>query len=199
MTHFNNAAKEWDSPEKIERSKCFGDAIKKYLSFHRPISVLDIGCGTGLLSYQFAPTKEILGVDTSEGMLEVFEEKAKKVPGSHSLLIDLEKEELNTKSRFDLIVSSLAFHHLHDPASMLKKLKSTLSNEGLFAIIDLDKEDGSFHANPSQMGVKHFGFAEKELKRWAIDAGLRLSHREIIFAIHKNNRSYPVFLAIFAH
>lgn len=198
MTHFNEAAKNWDSQEKLERAKFFAKAIIKQTAFNGPISIMDIGCGTGLLSYQLTKNaKEILGIDTSSGMLAVFEEKAKDFPGAHSINIDLEKEELKIESKFDLIVSSMAFHHLNEPALLLKKLKPLLSANGKIAIIDLDKEDGSFHADPKNQGVKHFGFSEQDSKKWAEESRLKLNNREIIYEIEKHGKKFPMFLAIF--
>jgi Predicted methyltransferase (contains TPR repeat) len=44
------------------------------------MKVLDFGCGTGLLSFFLQPyVGEITGIDTSKGMIEVFDKKLKKI------------------------------------------------------------------------------------------------------------------------
>ncbi len=195
MSHFNQAARQWDNPEKIERAKVYARAIKKKVRFPKPIRLLDLGCGTGLLSFEFREEAcAILGVDTSSEMLAVFSEKG--VPGAQALELDLEAQDLEGHGQFDLVVSSLAFHHFANPLGVLRSLKKVLAPEGRIAVVDLDREDGSFHANPQAQGVKHFGFAAEDAEDWAREAGLKLESREIIQEMEKNGRSYPVFLAM---
>ncbi|MGZ3659282.1 MAG: class I SAM-dependent DNA methyltransferase [Bdellovibrionota bacterium] len=195
MSHFDERAKQWDSPDKVARAAVFGDAIKRRVHFKGKIRVLDFGCGTGLLCFQFRDqASAILGVDESEGMLEVFREK--EVPGAEAIRFDFEAGELEGKGAFDLVVSSLAFHHLRDPALVLRRLVKLLAPGGRIAVIDLDEEDGSFHPDPAASGVYHSGFSAGAVSAWARDVGLRLESREIISELAKNGRTYPVFLAV---
>lgn len=197
--HFNEAAKNWDSPEKSERSAVFARKIKERVKLPGQARVLDIGCGTGLLSFEFrGEAGAIVGIDTSKGMLEVFREKARQVPGALALELDLETQELEGQEPFDLIVSSLAFHHLRDPAAMLARVKNALAPEGRIAVIDLDREDGSFHADPAGQGVHHSGFSAEAVAAWAKAAGLRLVSRELVHELDKHGKRYPVFLALLA-
>ncbi len=198
MNHFNEAARSWDSPEKIERAAVFARAIKARVPLDPPIRVLDVGCGTGLLAFQFRDqASAIVGIDTSPGMLEVFREKAKEIPGAEAVELNLEERPFEGKGEFDLIVSSLAFHHFEHPAEMLRRLAGMLCPRGRVAIVDLDQEDGTFHHDPQNQGVKHFGFSRERAESWAREAGLSLLSREIVHQLDKNGRKYPVFLGIF--
>lgn len=193
MSHFNELSKEWDNPEKIIQNTMYAEKINQHLSF-RPVKILEVGCGTGLLGQQFVhDNTSLLGVDTSEGMLQVFNQKFKGNEKVQSKLLDLETN--NIAEKFDLILSSMAFHHLKNPEQMIKKLKNNLLPGGVLAVIDLDQEDGSFHPDPKKMGVHHFGFNELQIKQWGI--GFKEVRREIINVIHKNGGEYPVFLALF--
>jgi 2-polyprenyl-3-methyl-5-hydroxy-6-metoxy-1,4-benzoquinol methylase len=199
MSHFNSQANHWDSPEKITQNKAYSELIKKHLPIHSGLKILEVGCGTGLLGGQFLDQKNLLlGIDTSEGMLKVFSEKFSNNPRVSSKLLNLEDEELNNE-KFDLIISSMAFHHLKNPASMLLKLSRYLNPQGIIAIIDLDQEDGSFHPDPKNMGVHHFGFNESQTLDWCKMAKLTKMPREIAHIIHKNNKEYPLFLELFKH
>jgi len=193
MSHFNELSKEWDNPEKIIQNTMYAEKINQHLSF-RPVNILEVGCGTGLLGQQFVhDDSSLLGIDTSEGMLQVFNQKFKDNGKVQSKLLDLETNSIAEK--FDLILSSMAFHHLKNPDQMIKKLRNNLLPGGVLAVIDLDQEDGSFHPDPKKMGVHHFGFNESQTKEWG--AGFKEVRREIINVIHKNGGEYPVFLALF--
>lgn len=193
MSHFNEISREWDKPEKIKQAEQYAARIKSHLNFF-PQKILEVGCGTGLLGEQFVTeNSSLLGVDTSTGMLEVFNEKFKHNHQVSSRLLDLEENVLHEK--FDLIISSMAFHHLKDPAGMVSKLRKNLKDGGVLAIIDLDQEDGTFHPDPKNMGVHHFGFSEEETKSWG--SGFHKMHREIVNKIEKNGGEYPIFLALY--
>lgn len=205
MEHFTEMAKSWDTQDKIDRNHAYGLEIKKHLSFNtadKPIKVLDLGCGTGLLGTQFLdhPKSQIIGVDTSSGMLEVFLHKFfGNNPDStraKAYLLDMTKNELPEKD-FDLIVSAMAFHHIRDTYPMLEKLKERLLPNGTLAIIDLDTEDGSFHPDPKNMGVHHFGFSSEQNAAWAQELGLKLKSRSIVHTVNKNEKNYPIFLAVY--
>lgn len=193
MSHFNEMSKEWDRPEKIQQNILYAEKIKKHLNF-TPKNILEVGCGTGLLGQHFVQEKTfLLGADTSSGMLEVFNQKFADNERVNSMLIDLETQTIHEK--FDLILSSMAFHHLKNPAAMIERLKNNLLPGGVIAVIDLDQEDGSFHSDPKNMGVHHSGFSLDTTNGWG--SGFKASKREVINVIKKNEGEYPVFLALY--
>jgi len=196
MSHFDQVANEWDSPEK---RKLITLTAKKMIESLRPkhhLSILDFGCGTGLLSEHFIPfAHKLTGIDTSKKMLEIFDIKFKEHANVKSQKVDLEIENINEK--YDLILSSMAFHHLNTADRVLQKLSSSLKPDGKIAIVDLDKEDGSFHPDNQKMGVKHFGFSKEDILSWNKKAALPILHHSIIHHVEKNNQKYPLFLAIF--
>ena len=195
MSHFNESANEWDSENKVTMMQKLASESKKHLNLKKNIDILDFGTGTGLFGLEFSEyINSLLGVDVSEGMLKVFDEKTRDFDFIKSLNIDL--EEKNIDQKFDLIISSMAFHHLNKPREVLIKLKHNLKENGQIAIVDLDQEDGSFHPNNEEMGVKHFGFSKDELKGWADELDLSFNHF-IINSINKNDKEYKQFLAVY--
>jgi predicted TPR repeat methyltransferase len=194
LSHFNDKAKEWDDEAKVTMMKALAAKTLHVLSLNRKIDILDFGCGTGLFGLELADhARRLVGIDISEGMLVVFDKKTRGHAGIESRLIDLEKDSCD--DRFDLIVTSMAFHHLNDPKAMVQKFRSMLNPGGRLAVVDLDQEDGSFHPDPAGMGVRHYGFRQDEIADWARAAGLQLDYR-IINTIRKNDRDYPQFLAV---
>jgi len=196
--HFENAAPTWDTPERQQLISGYAKNIRSHLTTQSNLRVLDVGCGTGLLSGNFLGNgNEILGIDTSEDMLKIFRSKFdKRSEEIRGLLFNLENEDLK-EGLFDLIVSSMAFHHLKNPGLMLQKLRNMLSSNGTIAIIDLDQESGAFHPDPANMGVHHFGFSRQTIEGWAKEAGFPKMEYELIHTIEKDSGKFPVFLAVF--
>jgi ubiquinone/menaquinone biosynthesis C-methylase UbiE len=193
MSHFNEVANEWDNPQKVKLMQALATNAKKHLNLSKNLKIMDFGAGTGLFGLEFIDYADsLLGIDVSEGMLKVMEAKTSEYPKIKTKLIDLESEELDEK--FDLIVSSMAFHHLTDPKKMAIKLARMLNPKGKLVIVDLDKEDGTFHPDNEGMGVKHFGFDKLELETWNEDK-LQLEHH-LIHHVEKNEKSYPQFMLV---
>jgi ubiquinone/menaquinone biosynthesis C-methylase UbiE len=191
MNHFNQIANNWDTSDKIEMYALYAQKINIFLTNKDSIKILEVGCGTGLLGSHFINNNnQLIGVDTSSGMLEVFNKKFSNNDNIKSYLLNLEKEDLK-ENAFDLIISSMAFHHLKNPKAMIAKLKNMLSSDGQIIIIDLDSEDGSFHPDPKNMGVEHFGFSKIETDSWG------KNKREIINVMKKDKKEYPIFMAVF--
>lgn len=195
MSYFDHKAYNWDSLGKIELMGELALKAQQKLNLNKKVDILDFGCGTGLFGIEFLEhAKSITGVDTSVGMLEVFDKKTRDYDHIKSINIDLEKNDLNEK--YDLIISSMTFHHLSDPAKITLKLAGMLKEGGKLGIVDLESEDGSFHPDPEGMGVKHFGFSNEEIVEWADKAGLNVEI-STINSRTKNDRKYMQFLAIF--
>lgn len=195
LNHFNDAANTWDTEQKIKMIKKFASKTKKYLDNNKKYKILDFGCGTGIFGLELLDyAKELIGLDTSEGMLAAFDNKIKNLDHVSTKLINLEKEDINES--FDLIISSMAFHHLIDPLKIVHKMKTILNPEGMLIIIDLEEEDGTFHPNNDEMGVKHHGFSHEDLNDWASSADLHLEIQHVN-SIYKNDREYGQFLAVF--
>lgn len=198
MSHFNEVANEWDSEPKKKLMKVLAEkAIPKLnLSECSPVKIMDFGCGTGLFGLEFYKyASELVGIDTSSGMLSVFKEKV----GSNDRIRILNEDITQTEHReiYDLIVSSMVFHHIEDPKALLDLMKKLVSPNGKIAIVDLVQEDGSFHPDPVKMGVKHFGFSEDELATWADHCQLRLDY-QVINSLEKGDKEYQQFLAVFS-
>ena len=200
MSHFQEAAKNWDTDEKIQMNRAFAQGIARHLEGKEgALRFLDFGCGTGLLSQFYAENAaKLVGIDTTQEMLDQFNEKFRDLPQVNSRLINLEKENVPSDlGPFDVIMTAMAFHHLEEPPKVLATLKNLLAPKGKIFVIDLDKEDGSFHPDNEGMGVKHYGFAKEKLKNWGKELGFQNVEHEIVHKMHRNDRDYPVFLATY--
>ncbi|RKQ63598.1 ubiquinone/menaquinone biosynthesis C-methylase UbiE [Thermovibrio guaymasensis] len=193
---FDEAARTWDEkPSRVENAQKVGSAILEFLPVSKSWRALEIGAGTGLLTFYLQPyLGEIVAVDSSRGMFEVLKEKIEKfnVKNVKPLLMDAETQLPEVK--FNLIFLHMTLHHVKDVLSLFKKLRGLLLPGGFLAVGDLLKEDGTFHKDNSS--VFHFGFSKKELFNYFKEAGLEPYLFEIVHKIERNGRDYPIFLGV---
>jgi len=199
-THFDSKARQWDeNPVFQERARKIADALRAMVPLSTRMSALDYGSGSGLLSF---PLKDELGfitlADTSAGMLDVVREKiaAQGVKNMAPLQADLSAAAL-PDTRFDLIYSSMALHHIPDTDAILESFHAHLNPGGWLAIADLDQEDGSFHGIEVDV---HHGFDREALAEKTRRAGFTHVAFRTVFEIEKDlpggRRAYPVFLMV---
>ncbi len=197
---FDKVANKYDTEDKVKRSEQFVERLIKLIPINKNFKVMDIGAGTGLVDIPLSKyVSQIYAFDLSEGMLNVFKEKLEKhrIKNIKIFKKDVLSDDFSEKD-FDLIITSMTFHHLDNPKEALKKLKGYLKENGYVAIIDLEKEDGTFHSDNTD--VKHFGFDKEEVEEWFKENGFKEVKVLTIYSIRKERegklRDYPVFLAI---
>lgn len=193
---FNALAKEWDSkPQRVEGAMVFVDKIIETINKDiKSFDLLDYGCGSGLVSFGFADkVNSIVGLDNSESMVGVYNDKAKRVNFSNiqSKLHDINKEHLPLE-KFDLVATNMTMHHIKDIKMFVEKLTSSLKKDGHLFIADLKIEDGKFHSDNT--GVEHFGFDTEHLISIFEDVGLSNITCEVLNKIDKPHNSYEVFI-----
>jgi tRNA (cmo5U34)-methyltransferase len=194
-SRFDQAASTWDEdPRRVELARAVGTAIVGQLRLTREMDVLDFGCGTGLLTLALQPlVHSVTGADTSSAMLGVLEQKieARGLANVSAVLLD-PAEPLASGSRFHLIVSSMALHHVADLAPLFERFHDLLRSEGRIALADLDREDGSFHGEAGD--VFHLGFDRSEIQSLLRGAGFADLAATTAIVTRKEAHEYPVFL-----
>jgi ubiquinone/menaquinone biosynthesis C-methylase UbiE len=152
--NFNDEANTWDTERRIKRSKQICDFVLRNVEIDKENTLLDFGCGTGLISQNFVNVvSRIVGYDQSEGMLEVFNSKFQNLLGNVRSTNTLD----GLDDSIDIVISSMVFHHISDIDRALIDLRKVLRDDGKLIIIDLDRDDGSFHRD--ELGFNgHNGF-----------------------------------------
>lgn len=124
---FESAAKTYNQYAFIQ--KLSAEYILNYQLSHVPMAILDIGCGTGLLTSRLAskyPRAHFDAIDASQRMIkQVSTLGLKNVTSIHA---DYSQYEL--KKRYDLIASNAALHWMNIPDA-LSKIKQELSERGV--------------------------------------------------------------------
>ncbi|MFT5219535.1 MAG: putative AdoMet-dependent methyltransferase [Gammaproteobacteria bacterium] len=190
---FEARAKDWDKNERRTKlASAIGSSILEQVQLHEWMTVLDFGAGTGLITTQIAPlVNRVIAVDTSKAMLEKLESKSELKGKVDTVCQNLLDNPLST--RFDLIISAMAMHHVEDTSKLLETFTEHLNDSGIVALADLDKEDGSFHAAGTQ-GIFHFGFDRVELGSMLQGHGFKQIEFFTAHTINGEEKDYPIFL-----
>jgi ubiquinone/menaquinone biosynthesis C-methylase UbiE len=200
---FDKEAAQWDAnPGRMKLAHEVADTIIREAKPSRDMDVLDFGCGTGLVTLRLQPlVRTILGADSSQGMLDVLEEKIRiqGIANARTCFVDFKNHDCIEGRGFHLIVSSMTLHHVPDTAGLFAQWHEILLPGGLLCFADLDAEDGSFHSDNT--GVFHKGFDREHLKELLLSAGFQDVHDTTAATMtmdvqEKGKKEFPVFLII---
>jgi len=197
---FDKEAAAWDeNPARVKLADDVAEAISRLAPLNAGMTALDFGCGTGLVTLRLAPrVRSIVGVDSSQGMLDVLAAKIarEKLTNVKTLRLDLDKGDV-LPGPCDLIVSSMTLHHIERIDTLLARFHRALSAGGCLCLADLDSEGGQFHSD--NQGVFHCGFDRALLRRAFADAGFEsiqdTTAAEVVKPDHEGKlRSFSIFL-----
>jgi SAM-dependent methyltransferase len=112
------------------------------------------------------------------------------------LSLDLQVDPL-PEDRFDLVCSLMTLHHVPDTRDLLGKFHALLEPGGWLALLDLDREDGSFHGPEVDV---HHGFDRAAFQADLEHSGFRQVALSTAYVIQREPErgggQYPVFLAV---
>jgi len=156
---FNVEAAAWDTNPTVHTASAL--ALESILT-HFPtlkedsksLDVLEIGCGTGLLTLGLAGyVRSVTAVDQAQGMIDALKLKLETKPevGNvlpvFALLTDPNDERMRIDPigreevvgrRFDLIVSHLVLHHIPSLEEVFKTMNGCLKSGGSVALTDFE-------------------------------------------------------------
>ena len=199
IDRFNEIAAAWDTdPRRAAVAEAVAGAIRQVAQPTGSERALEFGSGTGMVTLGIAPhVKEIVAMDSSDGMLSQLREKAKKLGTSNVRALEGDLPGRRPDGRFDLVFSSMTLHHIGDVEALFGVLCELLNPGGHIALADLDREDGSFHGD--KPGIAHHGFDRAEVETWLKNAGFEGIRFSTAHTMEKEGddgvvRNYPVFL-----
>ena len=151
VNHFDTVAHNWDKNQSyIKRTEAVAKALRNTIELNPQMTALEFGAGTGMLGIALKDYfSEITLMDSSFQMVceTVGKIAAKGIPNLYPVFFDLEKDEYTAKT-FDVIFSQMTLHHIIDVNNVIVKLSNLLNPGGKIALVDLYKEDGTFHSRP---------------------------------------------------
>ena len=173
---FNRIAREWDDlQQQIMGDFDLNRAILKHVE--QCDFAVDMGCGTGKLLYYLKDFSTVtVGVDSSPVMLEQARKLFNEENGNVKLRLgELEHLPIGDKEA-DLVIISMALHHLSAPEKAIAEAARILIRKGKFIIVDFEK-----HQNENmreKYGDHWLGFSKEETERFLSDNGFALTDME---------------------
>lgn len=143
--HFEAEAKEFDGiiikliPYYDQMIGALIDTI--HFDKGAAIRIIDLGCGTGTIAKKISekyPNSKIVCLDIASNMIEIAKHKLSKHKDTQFITGDFAKIEFENK--FDVVVSSLALHHLEndkEKKEFYTKIYNVLTDSGLFYNADV--------------------------------------------------------------
>lgn len=174
---FNTISKEYDANRR-KFIPCFDEYYGKATDFIAanidcPERVLDLGAGTGLLTYYWYRHFESAAytlVDLADEMLNVARER---FSGAENITFELlDYSQKFPRGEFDCIISALSIHHLEndEKQKLFSRIYSELPTGGLFVNYD------QFRGGSPQMDLwfdtywvnqlENSGLTPKDIERW---------------------------------
>lgn len=132
-------AKKWinnhESGKDIFRTQQLEPVLKEYLQeLPENASVLDVGCGWGMLLELLPKVQPYTGVDINSHFFEYI--RAKYLGRALTLLEGKLPDQLNLNSKFDLVFCCLTLHCLGELALAIQNLHAQVSQNGNIVLID---------------------------------------------------------------
>jgi malonyl-ACP O-methyltransferase BioC len=126
---FSRASDSYADSAEIQRGVV--DDLMGWLPDSGPVRILEIGCGTGLLTERLLeryPQAEIDAVDVAAGMIEHCRVRFEKFVQVHWHCADI--LDFESADKYDLIVSSSALHWVQDLPLLFTRLRGLLAENG---------------------------------------------------------------------
>lgn len=121
---------EWNSilyDKKHDFVAEYGKGLLEFVPKNDRQAILDLGCGTGVLTVQLADLcHKVVGVDSSQSMLE----KAKQQFSNIEFMV-CDALTLPFENEFDVVFSNAVFHWISDHDALLKSINKVLKPQGL--------------------------------------------------------------------
>lgn len=126
-----SSTKKWNAEtydKKFSFVSEYGKGIVELLDPQSGEKIIDLGCGTGDLTYDISKSgANITGIDVSPQMIETAQEKYNHLP-----FIVANAENFHTEEQFDAVFSNAALHWMKNAEGVIQSVHRALRQDGRF-------------------------------------------------------------------
>lgn len=153
---FQDWANEYDTTlGKVSRHQLMLDLAVKVSGVAQGDEVLDIGCGTGLLSLKFLAAADcrVTAIDSSAEMLALFREKVEQYGLADRVRCrQVSAEEMDFEpGRFEIVAATVALHHVKEKAPVIERIRRSLKDGGRFVLGEIDMDTTGSPDDPERL------------------------------------------------
>lgn len=145
--------------------------------------VLDVGCGTGTITYGIAkavPQGRVVGIDINDSLLSEAREKYRECDN-----LSFEKQDLYSlpyESQFDIVTSARVLQWLDEPMNGLKELMKAVKRDGMIVILDYNHEKIEWNPKPPDSMLKFY----TAFLKWRENAGMNNRIADHLYGMFKD-------------
>jgi 2-polyprenyl-6-hydroxyphenyl methylase/3-demethylubiquinone-9 3-methyltransferase len=147
IAKFTALAHDWRDPNgRFASVLAFNEIRLSYITSQlnryfggRKLSILDVGCGAGLLTQPLAELGHyVVGIDANATNIEVAKFHSRHL---HNLSYrhELSHTLLQESQRFDLVLNTEVIEHVPNPAQLLEECGELVSAEGMMIVATLNR------------------------------------------------------------
>jgi 2-polyprenyl-6-hydroxyphenyl methylase/3-demethylubiquinone-9 3-methyltransferase len=147
VAKFDALAEEWRNPKgKFSTVIAFNHERLRYVKQtiaerfgDQKITVLDVGCGAGLLTQPLAECgHSVIGIDASEVNIEVANRHGKGLDNLNYRHV-LSRTLVQEGQRFDLVLNTEVLEHVPDPTQLLEECAQLVAPGGIMILATLNR------------------------------------------------------------
>jgi 2-polyprenyl-6-hydroxyphenyl methylase/3-demethylubiquinone-9 3-methyltransferase len=156
ISRFEGLAQQWWDPSgpmaplhKLNPVRL--DYIKRQIMGHfdapkisKKLSILDIGCGAGLVTEPLSAHFNVTGVDAGEELIEAAKAHAKETGASATYRVAEIETLAKEKERFDVVLALEVIEHVAEPELFAKQCMQLVKPDGLIIFSTLNRTPKAF-------------------------------------------------------
>lgn len=175
----------------------WAQGLKKNLDLQQYESILDVGCGDGKITADFAatsPESKILGIDSSSAMVEYARKNYPQNQYSNLEFRCVDARVFDFKQEFNLVFSNATLHWVNDHQAFLQGANSSLKDGGrliiscggagnaasVLAIFSELTVQSTWQEYFQDFQNPYFFYGLEEYQTWLAESGFAIARLELV-------------------